>query len=381
MDSRDIEANIADLHLLDVKDSQDLMEIVEYWEKEEPGNVLSESAKTKIRENLNAKLENEEYQCQKYYASKKNVMSVLEKHGVAIIPSILDEKECAEIVDGMWTFLESITSKFSEPIRRDNKNSWNSFYDLFLLHSMLMQHWKIGHAQFVWNVRQNPKIASIFAEIWKVPMEELLVSFDGASFHMPPEVTKRGYYRGNDWLHCDQSFSGSDLECIQGWVTGLDVNHGDATLTFLEGSHKHHKACGDEHKITSKDDWYKLSTEEMKWYEQKGCKKRSIMCPKGSLVLWDSRTIHAGKEALKDRREVNFRCVVYVCYTPRSLITEANRKKKVKALKEMRMTTHWPHKVKLFPVQPRTYGKTVPEITSIRSPELSKFGQTLAGYK
>jgi ectoine hydroxylase-related dioxygenase (phytanoyl-CoA dioxygenase family) len=164
-------------------------------------------------------------------------------------------------------------------------------------------------------------------------------------------------------------------------VTGLDVNHGDATLSFLEGSHEYHKEFGEVHKMTSKDDWHKLTTEEMEWYSKKGCKKRSIMCPKGSLVLWDSRTIHAGKEALKDRREVNFRCVVYVCYTPRSLITEANRKKKMKAFEEMRMTTHWPHKVKLFAVQPRTYGKTLQEITDIEKPVLNAFGRRLAGFQ
>lgn len=376
-----IEESLSEVELLTTKDLQDLLDIIELGEKDPNHPRFSQKGKDLILETLKKKLESDEDQCQKYYATSENVKSVLEEYGVAIIPSVLDNKECEDMVNGMWSFLETITAKFDVPIRRDDQNSWKSFYDLYVLHSMLMQHWKIGHAQFVWNIRQNRKVVSIFAKLWDVKEEELLVSFDGASFHLPSEVTKRGYYRGNDWLHCDQSFVGSKFECVQSWVTGLDVNQGDATLTFLEGSHSHHAEFGEEHNLISKDDWHKLSEEEMKWYAKKGCKKRNILCPKGSLVLWDSRTIHAGKEALKDRQEQNFRCVVYLCYTPRSLITEANRKKKVKYFEEMRMTTHWPHKVKVFAVNPRTYGKAIPEITDILSPVLNDLGRRLAGYK
>lgn len=377
----EIEKTLDELDILNSKDLQDLLDNIDFWEKEPLHVKFSSEGRKRIQAALNEKLEKEEDQCQKYYADRRNVKKVLERYGVAIVPSILNGEECGKMVDGMWSYLETITSKFETPIKRDKQDSWKSFYDLFPLHSMLMQHWKVGHAQFVWNLRQNRKLVSIFAEIWGVKEEELLVSFDGASFHLPSEVTNRGYYRGNDWLHCDQSFVDSKFECVQGWVTGLDVNQGDATLTFLEGSHEHHKEFGKKYGLTSKDDWYKLSSEELEWYAKKGCKKRNIMCPKGSLVLWDSRTIHAGKEALKNREEQNFRCVVYLCYTPRSLISEANRKKKVKAFEEMRMTTHWPHKVKLFPVNPRTYGKVIPAIADIQTPVLSDLGRLLAGYK
>ena len=63
------------------------------------------------------------------------------------------------------------------------------------MHSMLFQHWNIGHAQVVWDLRQKRKIAQIFSTLWNVPIEELLVSFDGLSFHPPPEETKRGKFQ------------------------------------------------------------------------------------------------------------------------------------------------------------------------------------------
>ena len=320
-------------------------------------------------------------QFRKYACDGENVTFMLERYGVAIVPSILDEKECDDMVNGMWDFLEHITADMEVPIRRDDERSWLSFYDLFVIHSMLMQHWQVGHAQFVWILRQNPKIVDIFARIWGVEREDLIVSFDGAAFHMPSEVTNRGYFRGKEWLHCDQNFNNSNFICVQSWVTGLEVRPGDATLTFLEGSNRLHGDFAGAFELNVKDDWYKLTESEIQWYYNRGCRNMTITCPPGSLVLWDSRTIHAGKEALKDRQLRNFRCVVYLCYTPRSLITEANRKKKVKALDEMRMTSHWPHKVKLFATQPRTYGKELPKLRSLEPPVLNLLGLRLAGHK
>ena len=81
-------------------------------------------------------------------------------------------------------------------------------------------------------------------------------------------------------------------KCVQSWFTPVEVREGDATLTFLEGSHKHHRKFGVSQKITDKSDWYKLSDVEVGMYT-KGyeCPLRKITCPAGSLVLWDSRTI------------------------------------------------------------------------------------------
>jgi len=247
---------------------------------------------------------------------------------------------------------------------------------------MLIQHWQIGHAKFLWDLRQNPKIVDIFAKLWNVSSEELLVSFDGFSFHMPPEITKRGYYRDNKWFHTDQKLSDSEFRCVQSWVTAYDVNEGDATLTFLEGSHKYHEQFAKKfNKTQEKADWYKLTTkEEYDFFIEKGCKVKSIICPAGSLVCWDSRTMHAGKESLKDREIPNFRGIGYLCYTPRNLISETNLKKKRKAFNEMRTTSHWPHRPKLFPKNPRTYGGELPKVVEINKPILTPLGMKLAGF-
>ena len=41
------------------------------------------------------------------------------------------------------------------------------------------------------------------------------------------------------------------------------------------------------------------------------------------------------------------------------------------------MTTHNPHKIRQFPVNPRTYGNTPPDITPIEKPILTDLGKSL----
>jgi len=329
----------------------------------------------------------DEDQHDRYLATPDNVKEVIDKYGVAIIPNILNQDEVNAMVNGMWDYLELVTSKFDKPINRDDKSTYVGFFDLLPLHSMLVQHWQVGHAQYVWDLRQNPKIVNIFAKIWNVSMEDLTVSFDGVGISMHFEDTNRGFYRGNNWYHTDQTIFDSSMKCIQSWVTGFDVRKGDATLTILEGSHKHHDKI--QQRLTNidaktqtklKKDWYKLDAEELEYFKSLGCKPRNIVCNAGSMVLWDSRTMHAGKEPSKTRIQPNFRNVVYLCYTPKNLLSGANAKKKQKAFNEKRMTSHWPHKVILFPKTPRTYGNSLPQITDVPTPKLTELGKRLAGF-
>lgn len=321
-----------------------------------------------------------EYEYSKYIATKETLRNTIDTYGVAIIPNVLDEEECTKMVNGMWDFFEHITQSWETPINREKTESWKEFYKLYPMHSMLIQHWNIGHAQVSWDLRQNEKIVDIFSHFWNCKQNDLLVSFDGLSFNLPPEITKRGWYKNKTWHHTDQSYTENKFKCIQSWVSGLDVNDGDATLSIMEGSNKYHKECAEKFNITDKNNWYKLNAEQESFYIEKGCQYKNIKCPKGSLVFWDSRTIHCGIEASKERKLPNIRAIIYLCYMPRELCSKANLKKKQKAFEELRSTSHWPSNPKLFDKNPRTYGGTLPEITRINPPTISKLGKYLAGY-
>lgn len=323
------------------------------------------------------------YEYEKYITTAENLKQTLHKYGVAIIPKVLTPDECEEMKSGMWDYLEHITQHLEVPINRADDNTWCSYDKLFFKHSMLLQQFSVGHMNASWKLRQNPKIVDIFAILWGVSREELLVSFDGASFHFPPEKTKKGWYRNNNWLHTDQSYTRNNLECIQSWVTANDVHAGDATLTVLEGSHLYHRDFAKKFKVTDTEDWYKLKDDlQYKFYtSEKQCPRVSIRCPAGSMVFWDSRTIHMGQEPIKNRVEPNIRFVIYLCYTPRNKATDEAIKKKIKHYEELRTTNHWPHKPKAFPLLPRTYGAKVPKIEPIFPPVIGELGRKLIGYK
>lgn len=61
--------------------------------------------------------------------------------GYAVIPWVLDEKECAVIVDGFWYFFETLTSEWETPMDRRLPETWSGLYRLYPSHSMLFQHW------------------------------------------------------------------------------------------------------------------------------------------------------------------------------------------------------------------------------------------------
>lgn len=313
-----------------------------------------------------------------------NLRATLDQHGVAVVEGVLTDAECTAMVDGAWQFFEQITRAWAHPIRRNDEDSWRGFFRLYPMHSMLVQHWGIGHAQYLWELRQNPQVVAIFASLYGVAAKDLLVSFDGASFHLPHENTGRGAFRGNTWFHTDQRLSDSTPMCVQSWVTGLDVRPGDATLTVLRGSHAHHAEFATLfHHDHIKEDWYKLASQaELDWFvHTKGCERVSITCPAGSLVLWDSRTMHAGQESMTWRAQPSFRIIGYLCYVPRTRATAAQLKKKRAAYEARRTTSHWPERVKLFGKNPRTYGAELPApMSEADAPVLTDLGRRLAGY-
>lgn len=178
-----------------------------------------------------------------------------------------------------------------------------------------MQQWGVGQAQVLWNLRQNPKVVSVFSKLWNVEPEELLVSFSGFSFSFPHEVTKMGMFQeGKEMYHIDQRPGAAEFQCVQSWVTAYDVNPGDATLSVLQGSHT---LLGDfaerfgKTKITR--EFVPLKEEELAWYQSQGCIPHDIACQAGSMVFWDSRTVHYGKSSRKERKRRNFRAVATLC--------------------------------------------------------------------
>lgn len=312
----------------------------------------------------------------------------LATYGVAIIPKVLDEGECAALFSGTWDWLEQKWSSGLTKLSRAAPNSWRLLDYMYPKHAMLHQHYGAGHSQASWDVRQNPKVVDVFRQLWgQARNEDMLTSFDGFSFGVPPETTRTGWQPDDGgWLHLDQSPALRGEQCYQAWVTALDVRPGDATLVVCEAGHLLHDEFAVAHR--PKDgwpdkNWVPLSKRQRDWYDAKGAPLRAIECPAGSIVLWDSRTPHYGRGPLQTRTHPNFRCVVYVCMTPRSLADEDTLARKRRALAALKTTSHWPHLVVPFADVPSThYGRRsliTPPPPQSPPPTLSPLGKALSG--
>ncbi len=252
----------------------------------------------------------------------------------------------------MWDWLESLGTGLD----RNDPSTWTA--EKWPQNSRgIISCYNIGHAPFLWKLRQNPRVLETFCKLWKVESpEDLLVSFDGCCIQKP---SSRGT---KNWLHIDQTrpeYKGKRV-CIQGHITMTDMG-GDSnvsSLCVLEGSHKYHaefidwmkETHPDEKQPTDNGNWFKIPQCGLDWYKNvKGCREILLPVSKGSLTLWDSRLVHCTSN--QGRPNSDFRYVCYLCYQPRQIDgVEPSQKmldRKVKAFREKRTTNHWPLKFKL----------------------------------
>ena len=312
-----------------------------------------------------------------YLSKNNNMKEILYDFGVCIVESVLDESYLKIMTDGMWENLEQLTKNLDIPLKRDDTETYKQISKIGIKNSMLIQNYGIGHTEDVWKIRTNPNVLKVFSEIWKT--DELVTSFDGVSYNIQSTIKKPMKNQIKYKLHCDQSFLRNDLECFQTWVTGYDVNEGYGTLLVLEGSHKYHKECQEHFKITTKDDWLILTEEQIDWYiNVKKCKKTPIICKAGSMVLWDSRTIHCGMPP--QIKQTVPRCIIYMCMIPKANCSNVKKKKRIKAFEEGRMTTHNPSKIRIFPENPHTYGKPQENIVKLERVIVNDKIKNLIGY-
>jgi len=305
----------------------------------------------------------------------------LENDGVEVVKDILEEKEVKILQQRFWEWLHFKTRHTKNPVIEKKHETYVSIFELFPKHGMLFQHWDFGHNPISWTIRQNKKVIDKFSSIWKT--SDLITSFDGISVSLPPEITNRGWSRGEEWFHSDQCFKRNSFECVQGLVNIFDVYEKDATLRVLKGSHKLHSDFQNKFQIEKSTDWHLLNNEEKQFYidhlgpDSDIC----VKAPAGSLVLWDSRTIHQGMEPQKERNQKSIRCTPYVCMVPRSQASENQIKKRIKYFEEQRTCNHWPHKIKVFGKKPRLYpGQTVPMVEK-DSIEITDLMKKLVGYE
>ncbi|KAH3673221.1 hypothetical protein WICMUC_003839 [Wickerhamomyces mucosus] len=241
----------------------------------------------------------------------------------------------------------------------------------------------VSHEDFFWNIRQEKGFRDAFAKIWGT--DELLVSFDAINVSLP------GYdddtnITSKPWPHVDQSPYRNGLACVQGIASLSHAGPKDGSLVVYKNSHKYaeqffKEVLGQEN--WGSRDWVSLSSEDLKWFEDRGAERLKVHVEPGDLILWDSRTIHYG--APPDADSDTIRTIAYISYSPAAFATEESLAKKKEVFEQWAGTTHWAHD-NIFPRIERVYlpnGELDPRDKGepSKKPELTDDLLKLAGVK
>ncbi|KXT02886.1 hypothetical protein AC578_1804 [Pseudocercospora eumusae] len=267
----------------------------------------------------------------------------LERDGYVVVPNVVTKESCDEFVESAWEWLES----FPHGFKRHDKSTWTAEHLPYGHDRGLYNRYSVNHEAFVWKIRTDPGILSIFQKIWGT--DDLIASFDGMNVSLPvnPDTGRTDIETTKPWPHIDQDpRSISRLELYQGIANLAPNGPDDGGLVVLSGSHRLHQKHFDsiggfksEKDLGVGENGYNFDPEDAEWYREQGCKEVKICANAGDLILWDSRTIHwncspTGKQT---------RFITYVCYCPRDRMTEEQLQRKREVFEARKGTTHWPN--------------------------------------
>ncbi len=292
----------------------------------------------------------------------------LEEQGYCVIPEVLSRSESELLYQRVWhEFIE----KAWPNCRLDDRSNWQ---EAFPKHgNMGVFAGPAGQIQVMWDLRQDPRIVDIFAQLWNT--SDLIVSMDGMGIMCPPEI-REGYIR--PWPHVDQGIlrnhenhahsnnppqdfvSESLLKTqpytVQGQFLFEDSFAGDGGFYCIPRSHLRFNEFAPQLEMINEqianqaergeardaylEQFFSQTVGQSYPYERK-----HVTAPRGSLILWDSRTIHWNQHASVER-PYNYppkvRMVGYLCYVPKARLTEEGRVLRKEAFERGISTGHNP---------------------------------------
>lgn len=292
----------------------------------------------------------------------------LEEQGYCVISQTLSDSETKILYERVWhEFIE----KAWPNCKMNDRSNWK---EVFPMHNKMgIFAGPAGQTQVMWDLRQDPRIINVFAHVWNT--KDLIVSMDGLSFMCPPEI-REGYVE--PWPHVDQAIlrrqdgvahsnnppidfiSESLLKTqpytIQGQFLFEDSFDGDGGFYCIPKSHLRFTEFAPQLEMISEiSDGIERKKARTEFLEEffannidasgNPYSKKHITAPRGSLILWDSRTIHWNQHASKNRpysENPKVRMVGYLCYVPKTRLTNEGMILRKKAFNKGVSTGHNP---------------------------------------
>lgn len=265
----------------------------------------------------------------------------LENQGYCVIPQVLSNSEAEILYHRVWhEFIEQAWPK----CRMDDRSNWKEEFPIHDKYGIFKG--PAGQIQVMWDLRQDSRIVDIFAKVWNT--NDLVVSMDGLSIMCPPEIREGGF---DPWPHVDQSIpkeqnndnspllgfvSESPLKTspftIQGQFLFEDSFDGDGGFYCIPKSHLRFDEFAPKLKVEANTeswsynnkflmDFFKCVKDEL----GNDYSMKHVTASRGSLILWDSRTVHWNQYPSKNRAYSpcpRVRMVGYLLYLPKSRLTK-----------------------------------------------------------
>ena len=289
------------------------------------------------------------------YAKVLKAKRDLEKNGWAVIEGVITETDIERYREKMWDTLEAASSQYDEKKRFDrNISDYSTFpmSDLPPHKHGILETYRINHCEAARDARKEEAILQIFASL--LGTTRLVCSLDRINWKFPGKP----YVSVADWDHADQNPRKLGRRCIQSY---LNIS---GTLTaeepgnrFYTGSHLVFEKFTKPYRGLDDTDWFKLDEEmRAKLRDEFDCPLVKPLCRPGSLVMWDSRTVHSPDDGTDFKRG---RCCFYMSYLgyEAASFDSKQEQKKREAFTQMRATPHVPFPQHLFGKQARTYGR------------------------
>jgi len=265
-------------------------------------------------------------------APPARIRETLQRHGVCLVLGVLSPQE-RTIMQALWA--RDLVGLLADPSAAPPEltdaaerlrveglpRAWPECLSGYLGRPGVAAHRGMAHGAFAWAARLHPAVRHVFSALHEVPADEMCVGLD-CVFYMPggtPAVDS-----DREWLHVDQNHhTGMTSECGQGvlyvWPSDDEASSTtviwprshrevyDELMTDEQAIVKGRKASG--HLVRLADLHDEGRRERLLAAARHGA--RRMPCPAGSLLLWDSRTVHQGWAS-------GARLAQPVCWEPRS---------------------------------------------------------------
>ena len=243
----------------------------------------------------------------------------LDQHGFVVLNEMISPEDANIAIQMFQNEFSFVSTRFDW----EDTSTWTTHNSPMVWNKSSVVFNGFGQSDSNWHVRLNSLTKNAFAHVYKT--DELATSFDGISLFISDTQ------KSTSWLHQDQRSNDQRLS-VQAILNILPCGEFDAGFICVPGSHKTYippPANNDWMMLPKDDPHHKLA--------------HKIITPPRSLILFNSKTIHANIGMVKNHPNglhLN-RLSFYTTFVPKNRQTHDVILQRKNAYFNGHSTSHW----------------------------------------